>query len=497
MKQARTILYSMLITLVVGGCTITPQPISLTELEQQRAEDLGRLFANQEPVSGPVSLYEAMARALMYNLDSRLKLMEEALARGQLEVLRYDLLPELAAEAGYNTRSNQPGASSESLRTGEESLEASKSIEKTYYDANLTMTWNILDFGVSYARAEQQADRVLIMQERRRKVIQNIIQDVRYAYWRAVSAEELLPRMDDMLAQAEDALEYSRQLENLRLQSPLTPLRYQKALLDLIRKIWELREDLSTAKIELATLINIRPGTPFTLADTGSDLVSTAAARLETPAEELEQLALVQRPELIEENYKKRISALEVRKAMLSMFPSLEMIIGRNYQDNRFLENEAWASAGLGVSWNIVNLFSGPARIRYAEAQGDLDDMRRMALSMAVLSQVKLAYLRYHLAVKNNKIISRADDVESRIMKHVIAGQRADREHALEVLRVKTGALLARMRQHVAHSEVENARGRLYNSIGYDPVPDGVPDHTIETLARTIQERLESLPTNL
>ncbi|MGB5305156.1 MAG: TolC family protein [Gammaproteobacteria bacterium] len=496
MKQTSTLLYSMAITLIIGGCTITPEPITYTELEQQRAEDLGKLFANQEPVSGPISLYEAMARALLYNLDSRLKLMEEALAQGQLEVLQYDLLPQLTAEAGYNTRSNQPGASSESLATGLESLEASKSIEKSYYDANLTMTWNILDFGVSYARAKQQADRVQIMKERRRKVIQNIIQDVRYAYWRAVSAEELLPRMDDMLAQAEDAIEYARQLESQRLQSPLTPLRYQKSLLDLIRKIWELREDLSTAKIELATLINIRPGTPFELADTGTDLVS-AAARLETPADELEQLALVQRPELVEENYKKRISALEVRKAMLSMFPSLDLSIGQNYQDNRYLENDNWASAGLGVSWNIFNLFSGPARIRYAEAQGQLDDMRRMALSMAVLSQVKLAYLRYHLAIKNNRIINQADEVETRIMKHVLAGQRADREHALEVLRVKTGALLARMRQHVAHAEVQSARGRLYNSIGYDPVPEDVPEHTIETLAKTIRDRLESLPASL
>jgi multidrug efflux system outer membrane protein len=496
MRKPGTILYSLLITLFIGGCTITPEPLTRTELDQQRTEDLNNLFSNQEPISEPIDLYEAMARALMYNLDSRLKLMEEALARGQLEVLKYDLLPELTAEAGYNTRSNQPGASSESLKTGEQSLEASKSIEKTYYDANLTMTWNILDFGVSYARAEQQADRVLIMRERRRKVIQNIIQDVRNAYWRAVSAEELLPRMDDMLAQAEDALEYSRQLESLRLQSPLTPLKYQKSLLDLIRKIWALRGDLSTAKIELSTLINIRPGTVFQLADSGTDLISSAN-RMETPSEELEQLALLQRPELIEENYKKRISALEVRKAMLSMFPSLDLTVGQNYQDNKFLYNDSWASAGLGVSWNIMNLFSGPARIRYAETQGELDDMRRMALSMAVLSQVNLAYLRYHMALKNNLILNRADDVESRIMKHVIAGQRADREHALDVLRVKTGALLARMRQHVAHTEVENARGRLYNSIGYDPVPGNVPDHSIETLAKTIQERLESLPTSM
>jgi hypothetical protein len=53
------------------------------------------------------------------------------------------------------------------------------------------------------------------------------------------------------------------------------------------------------------------------------------------------------------------------------------------------------------------------------------------------------------------------------------------------------------MRQHVAHAEVQSARGRLYNSIGYDPVPEDVPEHTIETLAKTIRDRLESLPASL
>ena len=496
MNKFKNILIAMTTTIFIGGCAVTPEPVTHEQLLQQRDEDMNRIFANQEPLDGPVSLYEAMARALKYNMDNRVKLMEEALAVGELEVVRYDMLPELTVDAGYHWRNNEPGASSESLITGDISLEPSKSIERIYTDSSLVMSWNVLDFGVSYVRSQQQADRVMIMKERRRKVIQNIVQDVRYAYWRAVSAQEVLPEMDDMLQQAEDALAYAQELEKLRLQTPMTPLHYQRSLLVLIRKLWTMREDLSTAKTELSALINVRPGTHFELADTGK-IDDSAAKRIETPVEDLEDLALLQRPELVEENYKKNITTLEVRKAMLSMFPGIEFTAGTNHMQNKYLFNESWNAVGYGITWNLFELISGPARMRAAEAQGDVADMRRMAMNMAVLTQVQLAYQRYHLALRNQKTIKQLDDVQSRITNNIVAGKRANREHALEVLRSQTAALLASMRRHTAHAEVQNALGRVYNSVGFDPLPDHAYDASVDELAKSIQTRAEQLPTTL
>ncbi len=496
MIQTRVVLAAMAATFLIGGCAVTAIPVTTEELENQSQTDLAEIFKGQEAIEAPITLHEAMARALKYNLDQRLKLMEEALARGDLDVMRYDMLPELTVAAGYNYRNNQPGASSQSLITFTQSLEPSKSIERVYHDASAIMTWNLLDFGVSYVRNQQQANEVLVMQERSRKVAQNVTQDVRYAYWKAVSAQQLLPEMDDLLEQTEDALENSKQLENLRLQAPLKPLRYQKSLLDLIGRLWRLREDLSSAKTELAALINIRPGTHFELADNEDNLVEDALP-IYIPVSELEELALLQRPELIEENYKRRISTLEVRKAMLSMFPGLEFSLGKNHQDNKFLFHETWTGAGAGITWNIFNLLSGPKRMDQARTQGELDDIRRMALSMAVLTQVQLAYQRYHLAIKNNQIAVQQSDVESRIKKHIISGQKASREHALAVLRAKTSSMVSRMRKHVAHAEVQNSMGRLQSSIGYDPLPRAIGDESIASLAESIKTRLDQAPVKL
>ena len=494
--RVRLALAAMTATLFVGGCAVTAVPVTSEDLKSQSQSDLAEIFSGQAAIEKPVTLHEAMARALKYNLDQRLKLMEEALASGELGVMRFDLLPELTVSAGYNYRNNEPGASSESLLTGTASLEPSKSIQPRYSEGSAIMTWNILDFGVSYVRSQQQANEVLVMHERTRKVTQNVIQDVRYAYWKAVSAQQLLPEMDDLLEQAEDALENSKQLEDLRLQAPLKPLRYQKSLLELIGRLWQLREDLSSARTELSALINVRPGTYFELVDNEDSLVEDALP-IYKPVSELEELALIERPELIEENYKRRISALEVRKAMLSMFPGLDLNFGKQHQENKYLWNNTWTAAGAGVSWNIFNLLSGPARMQQARTQGELDDMRRMALCMAVLTQVQLAYQRYHLAIKKNQIAMQQSDVETRIKKHIISGQKASREHALVVLRAKTAALVARMKRHIAHSAVQNAMGRLQNSIGYDPLPGEITDHSIDSLAQTIKTRLEQAPVKL
>lgn len=70
-------------------------------MQAQQQKDSVNLRKDVEPITGPLTLDEAMARALKYNLDRRSKQMEEALALGQLDVNKYDMLPRVLAQAGY------------------------------------------------------------------------------------------------------------------------------------------------------------------------------------------------------------------------------------------------------------------------------------------------------------------------------------------------------------------------------------------------------------
>ena len=147
------------------ACTVTPEPFSQQARQLRVHLDRKATFDGVVPVTRPLTLSDAMARAITYNLDRKLKRMEEALALGQTQLAEKELLPKLTMQAGYSGRNNPSGASSVSLLSGIQSLEASSSAQRESMEADLTIAWNVLDFGLGYIRAQQQADRYLISQE--------------------------------------------------------------------------------------------------------------------------------------------------------------------------------------------------------------------------------------------------------------------------------------------------------------------------------------------
>lgn len=466
--------------LLSAGCAVTPQPYSDAEFAGQAQAQRAVLFDEQEPVGRSITLYEAMARAVKYNLDHRVKQLEKAVASGNLERARYDLLPQIVTSAGYSNRSND--SDSAGLTDGREGS-SSISAEKRNVTASIITVWNILDFGVSYNQALQQADQVLISEEWRRKAVQNIVQDVRYAYWRAVSAQVLLPRMDQLLERVEGALARARQMEKTGVEAPVKALVYQQQLLETVKQLWGMRKELSLAKTELATLMNLDPGTEFELvADDG--VLQPQGGLLAKDL--LEEYALTGRPELRAEAYQRRIGALEVKKALLSMLPGLELNLGGNYDDNKYLENQSWLQAGLNLSWNAFNLLSGPVAVQTAEAQRDLAEKRYMATAMMVLTQVNIAHQRYSLAKKEYEIAQGLDTVHQRQLFHAEAAKKAQTGNELEEIRKLAGALSARMYRGVAFAELQGALGRIFHSCGIDPFSDQTNSYAITDLATSI-----------
>ena len=198
--------------LILTGCTNIPTPLTDGENSINAAELRQTVTQGQEPISGSISLYEAMARALKYNLDHRVSMMEYDLAARDYDLSKFDMLPQIVANGGYYGRNNEAGSSSLSLLSGRQSLEPSTSTERDVFNADLTASWNILDFGVSKIRSEQLGDESLIYQERRRKAIIALMEDVHRAYWRAASAERLGQRLQVLETDVRSAFNDSRAL---------------------------------------------------------------------------------------------------------------------------------------------------------------------------------------------------------------------------------------------------------------------------------------------
>ncbi len=247
--------------LAFSACTtVELDPLMQSDIEQRVRDDAAEMQADAVPISAPVTLAEAIARSLKFNLDHKLKLMEVIVADGRLELAHYDLLPRLAAEAGYSHRSNVNAASSESIRTRRESLEPSTSQDQSLSYANLETSWNVLDFGINYLSARQAGNQVMITVERERKIVQSIVKDVRYAYWRLVGARRLQQQLVPLIADVQGALDRAREIEAAKLKGTKDALEYQRRLLELKRELVRLEQDLHEARIELTALMGLAPG---------------------------------------------------------------------------------------------------------------------------------------------------------------------------------------------------------------------------------------------
>ena len=135
---------------LITGCAVAPHPITTAEQARRTDADLQSIFSSQTPVNRPITMYQAMARALKYNLDRRVKLMEAAYAHHEFKLSEFDMLPQMVASWDRTGRNNVYGASSTSLLTGTQSLEPSTSQDRHVNTTGLSLVWNILDFGVSY-----------------------------------------------------------------------------------------------------------------------------------------------------------------------------------------------------------------------------------------------------------------------------------------------------------------------------------------------------------
>ncbi|MFM9924917.1 TolC family protein [Variovorax sp. H27-G14] len=468
--------------LLLSGCAMQTRPIEMGERRAAIVTERTAITANQEALSGPVTLDEAMARALKYNLDYRLKRMEEVLAQRQLDLSQNDLLPQLTVAAGYAGRNNENGSSSRSLSTGAQSLVPSTSTDRDRVTGDLGLTWNVLDFGVSYFQSQQQADRVLVAQERRRKTVHQVMQQVRQAYWQAAGAEKLGSKIDVVVSDARRALDDSRKIEQEKLMAPLEVLNYQRQLLDVIRQLEAINDELSQAKPQLASLMNLEPGTRFTIA-----LPTTLAApSFKMPVGKMEETALLLRPELMEARYNERISVLETKKAITRLLPGLEFGIGQHYDSNSFLVNSNWRDAGLRVSFNLFNLINAQSIRANAQAQEELARQQHLAVSMAVLTQTHVALRDYTGRLRQYELSKDMDDVDQKFLGHVRNATRASATGKLQEVRAAASALTSELRLYQSYGAMQNAYGQMLSTLGLDPLPASIDSHDLSALRSAV-----------
>jgi outer membrane protein TolC len=473
-------------TWVLSGCSLAPEALDQSALKLRAQSALAGIDADQEAIAGPITLYEAMARAFKYDLDHRLEIAQTALKMEQLNVAHFNLLPNLVANSGYVARNELPATTSLNLQNNQLSSYASTSQGPSNRTDDLTFSWNILDFGLSYVRARQAGDRALIAEELRRKVANRLLEDVRTAYWRAHAAERLSLQLAAVEQRMRDAQAKTRSVADERQTSPVAALTIERDLIDVRRKIEEIERDLLAARTQLAALMNVKPDTKFQLAalhaaPRSSDPWATA------PIDAMVDMALEQRSELREAWYNKRINRHEADAALLELLPGLQLFAGRSHDSNVFLENNNWLSWGTKVSWNLIGILQYPAKQQLIAAQDKVLDVRGLAVGMAVITQVHVSRIRYRHALKEYRTSVEYLDVQRRLRDHLRQEMAAARLSMQALVREEVNTLIAEAKRDLAYAGVQNAMANVRASIGQEFVPKNVNSTRICELAAQIE----------
>lgn len=480
-----SIRYKMLITpalaLALTGCTsfLKDQPTPRVTRIEWQTEIQAMLLPS---VKGPLTIDEAIARALKYNLDRRAKQLEQEIAAGQLETTLQEMLPKASAQVTRSLRDK------DRLTLGADySPSSGPTSDKYHTTGDLGVSWSFLDFGLGYYNSKQAQNRVDIASERRRKLIQTLIQDVRSAYWRAACAQVMRDSLRQTIQEAESALEDSRKVEVERIKAPTEALAFQKQLLESLRLMEQIDQELSPAFVELAALINSPANQPLVLQPSWPEL-NIEKTR---PLEQLEDMALEKNADLRESLLQTQIARHETRRVLTRLFPNITFSTVAKYDTDSYLVHQSWNEAGMMLSINLMNLFTGPAQMRLAEAGVTLANQRRMVTQMAVLTQVHLGMLNWQNAQKQAQRAEQIWNVDQKLATLATAREKALMKGKLETVNALASAQLSQFRRYQAIAQVHVAESRLRSVIGMEFDDISMDRMTLDELT----QRVQKLPT--
>ena len=491
--------FSKIIGLLLLGflvaCTRSPKAVSLLEAEERAKADILKIEQIKKDNQSweenlEIDLYTAIALAIKNNKELKIKLLESALANRQLEKIKFEMLPSIATNAGYSASDNYTATSSATVTgdvAGSMGTSYSTSRQRDVNTQDIGFTWNALDFGLSYIRAGQNSNRYLIAEEMERKAEHNIVREVVKSYWNTLSADKLIRKYDPLLIEVDKALNDSQKIEELLLTKPMDALLYQKELLDIQRALQSQKQIFIDSRIQLGVLMGLLPNQKFKVVPTNDPLTV-----LDMNLKGMEEYALVHRPELIESHYEEIISVQETKASMASLMPGLNFNAAWTHSSNDYLMNKTNFEYGSTMGANLLNIYLYPKIKKFNETNTEVIKEKRLALSMAVLSQVHLANIDYAMALEEYDTAERYYQVSRKITQQIKNAQKIARFGNLELIREQASLLVAELRYDIAYSKLQHAIGKIYASVGLDVTKENVKKLGFRDYAAIIKNNFKS-----
>jgi hypothetical protein len=120
----------------------------------------------------------------------------------------------------------------------------------------------------------------------------------------------------------------------------------------------------------------------------------------------------------------------------------------------------------------LTNLIQFPVTYKRANNAEHLADLKREAMSMAVLARLHIAYQQYLASSREFRRAQQVADVDRRLYDQIRNRTANDIGGDLERISAQVSSVIAQLQRYQSYAETQAALGRIYSALGVDPMPD-------------------------
>lgn len=459
-------LVAIALTLGVAGCDYFAAVDPKAERLEKASEELIASQATRPAPAPGLTLEQAVDYALRNNLSIRAAELEYAIQHEVKTGAKLKMLPSLQTNLDYNSRNRYNASSSQSVHSGNESLEPSFSSERDTLRSDLTVTWNILDFGLSSLRARQAGERERMAEQNLRRLRQQTVMDTIIAYHRLRAAEEVMRVCADLESSIGAQREVIRGEAESRNLSRNDEAKRTMPLLQGLKTLQDLGKERQTARVQLAKAMGAPRPQDIVLADDPDWMYVTPV--MPCPEQDMLRVALTSRPEMYNADSESRISQKDAEAALLQMAPNVNLSASLNNNPDRYLVYHNWMEAALRVSFDLLRLPAKYSDVKSARQKAELARMKRDVTAASVMIQVQLALVDFAEAAERLDLMDEIEATRKIIVQAVEDGIASGQGHAGDAVGEQMRYLSDFAGKCRARADLMAARARLCSALGLD-----------------------------
>lgn len=171
--------------------------------------------------------------------------------------------------------------------------------------------------------------------------------------------------------------------------------------------------------------------------------------------------------------------------------PGITFSYDPSYDSNSFLVNHYWATGAVRIGGYLNGLLTFPSTYRRATNNEKLADLKREAMSMAVLAKLHIAYQQYLAASREFRRSQQVSDVDSRLYDQIRNRTATDVGGDLERISAQVSAVTSQLRSYQSYAEAQAALGRLYATLGVDPTPEHADMLDLSSLGAAVRHGMD------